>query len=178
MNDLEWIESEEIGYFHRDLPQGARLVGQHVPGRRSVALGVWIRAGSRDEEAGLAGMAHFIEHMVFKGTRSRSAREIAETVERVGGSLDAFTTKDTTCYYARVLEEHVELAAEVLGDLVCRPRFDPRDVELERQVVLEELRTAEDQPEELIGELAQSQLWPDDPLGTNILGNPESLARV
>lgn len=178
MNDLEWIESEEIGYFRRDLPQGARLVGQHVPGRRSVALGVWIRAGSRDEEPGLSGMAHFIEHMVFKGTQSRTAREIAESVERVGGSLDAFTTKDTTCYYARVLEEHVELAAEVLGDLVCRPRIDPRDVEVERQVVLEELRTAEDQPEELVGELAQSQLWPDDPLGTSILGTPESLARV
>jgi predicted Zn-dependent peptidase len=178
MNDLEWIESEEIGFFHRDLAGGARLVGQHVPGRRSVALGVWLKVGSRDEEPALAGMAHFIEHMVFKGTLSRTARDIAESVERVGGSLDAFTTKDMTCYYARVLEEHVELAAEVLGDLVCRPRFDPHDIELERQVVLEELRTAEDAPEELIGELAQAHLWLDDPLGTNILGTPESLARV
>ena len=178
MNDLEWIESEEIGFFHRDLPSGARLVGQHVPGRRSVALGVWLKVGSRDEDPGLAGVAHFIEHMVFKGTHSRSAREIAESVERVGGTLDAFTTKDTTCYYARVLEEHVDLAAEVLGDLICHPRLDPHDVELERQVVLEELRTAEDAPEDLIGELSQSHLWPDDPLGTNILGTAESLARV
>jgi predicted Zn-dependent peptidase len=178
MNDLEWIESEENGCFRRLLPDGARLVGQHVPGRRSVALGVWLQVGGRDEDPGATGMAHFIEHMVFKGTRARTAREIAESLERVGGSLDAFTTKDLTCYYARVLEEHVELAAEVLGDLVCHPKLDARDIELERQVVLEELRTAEDAPEELIGELAQAQLWPEDPLGANILGTPESLSRV
>lgn len=176
MNVLEWARAEENGFFRRELDGGVRLVGQRVPGRRSVALGVWIQVGSRDEERGAEGTAHFIEHLVFKGTAGRGAREIAETLERVGGSLDAFTTKDVTCFYARVLEEHLDLAADVLGDLVSRPRFDPHDVELERGVVLEELRTALDVPEDLIGELAQRYLWPEDTLGASILGTKESLA--
>jgi predicted Zn-dependent peptidase len=165
------------GYFRRELPGGARLVGQHVPGRRSAALGVWLRVGSRDEEPGREGLAHFIEHLVFKGTHNRTGQEIATGLERMGGSLEAFTTKDTTCFYARVLEEQTELAIDVLGDLISHPRFASDDVEIERKVVIEELRTVQDTPEELIGDLAQFYLWPDDIMGASILGTQRSLER-
>jgi predicted Zn-dependent peptidase len=166
------------GFFRRELPGGVRLVGEVVPGRRSAAVGIWLRVGSRDEEIGAEGLAHFIEHLVFKGTGRRSARDIAYSLEREGGSLDAFTTKDATCFYARVLEGQVDLAMDVLGDLVSHPRFDPADVEVERQVVLEELRSAEDTPEDLVSELAQRYLWPDHILGSSILGTLESLDRL
>jgi len=163
-------------YFRRELPGGARLVGEIVPGRRSAALGIWFRVGSRDERPGREGTAHFIEHLVFKGSERRSGREIAASLERVGGALEAFTTKETTCFYARVLDEHQDLAVDVLADLVSRPRFDPKDVELERDVVLEELRSVEDAPEDLIGDLAHTCLWPDDILGASILGTRDSLS--
>ncbi len=165
-------------FFRRELPGGVRLVGESVPGRRSLALGVWLRVGSRDEDRGREGAAHFIEHLVFKGTRRRSAGEIAASLERVGGGLEAFTTKETTCFYARVLAEDVELAADVVADLIAAPRFDPRDVELERNVVLEELRSVEDNPEDLIGDLAFTHLWPGHILGASILGTPDSLASL
>ncbi len=165
-------------FFRRELPGGVRLVGETVPGRLSTALGLWFRVGSRDEETGREGVAHFIEHLVFKGTRRRSGREIASSLERVGGSLDAFTTKETTCYYARVLEQDTALAADVLADLVARPRFDPEDVELERRVVLEELMSVEDAPEDLIGDLAFTHLWPDHVMGASILGTRDSLTAL
>ncbi len=164
--------------FRRDLPGGARLVGETVPGRRSLAIGIWLRVGSRDEDPGREGMAHFIEHLVFKGTRSRTGREIAASLERVGGSLDAFTTKDTTCFHARVLEEHAELAVDVLADLVSHPVFAPADVETEREVVLEEIHSVEDAPEDLIGDLAMLHLWPGDIMGASILGTRGSLRAI
>jgi predicted Zn-dependent peptidase len=166
------------GYFRRELPAGARLVGETVPGRRSAAVGVWLAVGSRDEVHGAEGAAHFIEHMVFKGTRRRSGREIASSLERVGGSLEAFTTKEHTCFYARVLDEDLELAVDVLCDLVSRPLFGAEDVALERNVVLEELRNVEDTPEDLIGDLTHYHLWPGDIMGASILGTRESLGRL
>ena len=152
-------------------------MGQAVPDRRSVALGVWLRVGSRDEEPGFEGMVHFIEHMVFKGTRTRSAPEIAASLERGGGSLEAFTTKDTTCFYARVLEDQIDLAVDVIGDLVSNPLFASADLDVERKVVVEELRNVEDSPEEHIGDLAQFHLWPGDIMGASILGTRDSLDR-
>lgn len=151
-------------------------MGQSVRGRHSVALGIWFRVGSRDETPGFEGSAHMVEHLVFKGTKNRSAGEIAASLERTGGSLEAFTTKENTCFYARILEDHVDLAVDVLGDLVSNPLFDPGDVDLERKVILEELRTVEDTPEDLIGDLAQFQLWPQSIMGASILGTRESLA--
>ena len=153
-------------------------MGQTVPGRRSVALGIWLRVGSRDETPGSEGSAHMVEHLVFKGTKNRSASEIAASLERTGGSLEAFTTKENTCFYARILEDHLDLAAEVLGDLVSNPLFDPDDVKLEKKIVLEELRTVEDTPEDLIGDLAQFHLWPGSIMGASILGTRESLAKM
>jgi len=166
------------GLFRRTLPGGALLVGERVPGRRSAALGVWFRVGARDESPGREGIAHFIEHLAFKGTERRSAPEIAASLERGGGSLEAFTTKETTCFYARVLEEETAHAVDVLSDLVSRPRFAGDDLERERQVVLEELRNVEDTPEDLIGELATRHLWPEDIMGASILGTPDSLASL
>jgi len=166
------------GSFRSELAGGVRLVGERVPGRRSAAVGIWLRVGSRDEEPGHEGLAHFIEHMVFKGTQSRTGQDIAASLERVGGSLEAYTTKDTTCFYARVLEDDLDLAVEILGDLVSHPRFAPADVEVERGVVLEELRNVEDTPEDLIGDLAQRHLWPDDVMGASILGSRDSLAAL
>ncbi len=164
--------------FRRELAGGVRIVGEVVPGRRSVALGYWFDTGSRDETPGFEGAAHFLEHVVFKGTARRTAREIAESLERVGGSLDAFTTKETTCFYARVLDEDLALAADVLGDLVSTPRLESDQLDLERRVVLEELKSVEDAPEDLVGDLAHRHLWPDDIMGTSILGTPDSLARL
>jgi predicted Zn-dependent peptidase len=139
---------------------------------------VWLGVGSRDEEPGREGFAHFIEHMVFKGTRRRNGKEIASSLERAGGSLEAFTTKEHTCFYARVLEEDLELAVDVLADLVSRPLFGPEDVAMERNVVLEELRTVEDTPEDLIGDLSHYHLWPGDIMGASILGTRDSLERL
>jgi predicted Zn-dependent peptidase len=169
---------DQATFFRKDLPGGARVVAESVPGRRSLALGLWIRAGSRDEDPGREGMAHFIEHLVFKGSRHRTGKEIAASLERVGGSLDAFTTKDVTCFHARVLEEHADLAVDVIADLVSHPLFAPADVETEREVVLEEIRSVEDAPEDLIGDLAMLQLWPDHIMGASILGTRESLRAI
>lgn len=166
------------GFLRRELPDGLVLVGERVPDRRSAAVGIWLGVGSRDEDPLQAGAAHFVEHLVFKGTTTRTARDIAVSLERVGGSLDAFTTKESTCFYARVLEDDLPLAVEILGDLVGAPRFDPEDVERERQVILEELRGAEDNPEDLIDELALAHLWPGHILGTSILGTETSLAAL
>lgn len=168
----------EDGFFRREIDSGVRLVGEKVPGRRSLALGVWLDVGSRDEHPGTEGAAHFIEHMVFKATENRSGPEIASSLEGVGGSLEAFTTKENTCFYARVLEDHLELAVDVLADLVCRPRFHAEDVEVEKRVILEEIRSVEDTPEELIGDLAQFHLWPGHIMGASILGTRESLAGI
>jgi predicted Zn-dependent peptidase len=165
-------------FFRYSLPGGAVLVGERVPARRSVALGIWIGAGSRDEDAGREGAAHFVEHLVFKGTRRRSAREIATAIERVGGSLEAFTTKENTCFYARVLREHAGLAWDVLSDLITAPQFAEEEIERERQVVLEELRSLEDAPEDLVGDLAMARLWPGHIMGASILGTEASLSRL
>jgi len=153
-------------------------VGERVSGRSSIAFGFQFSSGSRDESPGLEGAAHFLEHMVFKGTARRGAREIAASLERVGGSLDAFTGKETTCFYARCLAEDLELAADVLTDLVSGPRLDADDVERERSVVVEEQRGVLDAPEDLVGDLAMESLWPGHPMGNPILGTEASLARV
>ncbi len=167
----------ELANVRRDqLPNGLVVITERMPQFRSVAVGIWVRRGSRHEPPELAGLAHFIEHMVFKGTERRSAEEIARAVDSVGGMLDAFTTKEMVCFNARVLDEHLELAFDVLADLVRRPRFDPTEIEREKQVVLEEIKMDEDTPETLVNELFLQNFWREHPLGRPILGTRETVS--
>jgi predicted Zn-dependent peptidase len=160
-----------------DLPNGVTIVTERMPQVRSVSVGVWLGSGSRAESPERNGIAHFIEHMVFKGTRKRTAEEIAQSVDSVGGMLDAFTAKEMTSFNAKVLDEHLPVAVDVLSDLVLRPRFDAEDIAKEKQVVLEEIKMEEDNPEYLIHELFTQNFWRDHPLGMPILGTPETVSQ-
>ncbi|KPJ61401.1 MAG: hypothetical protein AMJ46_01560 [Latescibacteria bacterium DG_63] len=165
------------GVFHRDLIDGGlTVVGEEVPGVRSAAIGVWVRSGSRDEQGEQSGLSHFIEHMVFKGTRSRNAFEIARSLESVGGHLDAFATKEFTCYYARVLDEYVPLAVDVLSDIVCHSLFDDNEIKKEKRVVLDEIRQFEDTPDDQVHDLFSAAIWKDHPLGRSVLGTKETVS--
>ena len=157
------------------LSNGLRVITETIPHVRSVAAGIWLGVGSRLEPDHLAGISHFIEHMAFKGTATRTARELAAAIDRIGGQLNAYTTREYTCFHARVLEHRLADALELLADMLLRPRFDPSDIEVERGVVLEELRLYEDTPDELVHDLASACLWPHDPLGRPVLGTPAAL---
>ena len=152
------------------LENGLTLITESMPQVRSVAIGVWLKRGSRHEPAHLNGASHFIEHLVFKGTETRSAREIALAMDSVGGQMDAFTSKEYTCFYARVLDEHVPTAVDLLSDIVLRPKFDPGELSREKKVVEEEIRMVEDAPEELVYDLFSSRFYPGSPLGRPIQG--------
>ncbi len=157
------------------LPNGLRLITERMPDVRSVCLGVWLRQGSRNEPAEVNGISHFIEHLVFKGTASRSARDIALAVDSIGGQMDAFTSKEYTCFYAKVLDEHLDVAVDLLSDIVQRPKFDPQEVERERQVIVEEIRMVEDSPEELIYDLFSSHFYRGHALGRPIQGTERTV---
>jgi len=158
-----------------ELPGGIRLVTETVPGVRSVSLGIWIGIGSRDETPEQAGAAHFLEHLLFKGTQRRTASGIAEEIDAVGGELNAFTAKEHTCYYAHVLDTDVALAIDLLADVVTDARLAHADTELERGVVLEEIAMRDDDPEDLLGELFDEALFGGHPLGLPIVGSEESI---
>src|SRR5207344_1174754 len=144
----------------------------------SVSLGIWIAIGSRDESPEQAGAAHYLEHLLFKGTRRRTAKEIAEEFDAVGGDLNAFTAKEHTCYYAQVLDTDLPLAVEVLADVVTDATLHPSDGEIERSVVLEEIAMRDDDPEDLLGELSDEALFGDHPLGRPVIGSEESVKRM
>jgi len=146
-----------------------------MPHVRSVAIGVWVKVGSRNEPAERAGVSHFIEHLLFKGTQHRTAEEIAQAIDTVGGTLDAFTSRENTCLYAKVLGQDLPLAMDLLSDLLLRPRLDPADIEKERRVVLEEIKMVEDDPDDLIHDLFAMQFWRDHPLGRPVLGFRQTL---
>jgi predicted Zn-dependent peptidase len=160
------------------LDNGLTLLFQRVPGVRSASIGVWLRMGSRHESARLSGICHFIEHLVFKGTRNRTAREISLLTDRIGGNLDAFTTKEMTCFYARVLDEHVPIAVDLLADIVLNPLFDAEELERERNVILEEIRMVYDSPEDRVYDLFCESFWPRHPLGRPIQGTEDSVAAM
>jgi predicted Zn-dependent peptidase len=153
------------------LPNGIRLVSERIPHVRSVAVGVWVDTGSRYEPAPKSGVSHFIEHLVFKGTETRTAEEVARAVDSVGGQMDAFTTKEHTCFYVTVLDQHLPLAAELLSDILLRPLFAADDIDRERSVVLQEFRMVEDTPDDLIHDLFAERVWAGHPLGRPILGD-------
>jgi len=158
------------------LPNRLTLITESIPHVRSVSIGVWLKRGSRHEPASLNGISHFIEHLVFKGTETRSAREIALAMDSVGGQMDAFTTKEYTCFYAKVLDEHLPETVDLLSDIVLHPKFDPEEVERERKVVLEEIRMVEDTPDELVYDLFAAHFYGGNPLGRPIQGTAKTLA--
>ncbi|MCX7919156.1 MAG: insulinase family protein [bacterium] len=155
------------------LDNGLTIVSERIPHLRSVSLGVWILAGSRQEEATQNGLAHFIEHMTFKGTTTRSAKQIAIEIESVGGMLNASTDRELACFYAKVLDQHLPLACDLLSDIVLHSKYDPIDVEKEKNVVIEEIRMYEDDPDELITDIFAATLWKDQPLGRPIYGTKD-----
>nr|WP_106784293.1 pitrilysin family protein [Lysinibacillus timonensis] len=154
---------------------GVRIVSEVIPHVRSVSIGIWVGAGSRYEVQEENGITHFIEHMLFKGTKTRTARQIAEEFDRIGGEINAFTTKENTCYYAKVLDHHGELAVTILADMFFNSIFDPVELEKERQVVLEEILMSEDAPDDDIHEQLWQVMYPQDALGLPILGSSKTL---
>ena len=158
------------------LPSGLRLVTETMPHVRSVSIGVWLTRGSRHESDQQSGVAHFVEHMLFKGTTSRTAQQIAQTIDSVGGQLDAFTAKEYASYYIKVLDEHLLVAIELLSDMVLHPAMAPSDVTREQSVILEEIKMVEDAPDDLVHEVFVQQFWSRHPLGRPILGTPETVS--
>ena len=146
-----------------------------MPHVRSVSIGVWLARGSRHEPGEQSGIAHFVEHMLFKGTATRSAEDIAQTIDSIGGQMDAFTAKEYASYYIKVLDEHLPLAVDVLSDIVMRPAFAAGDIEREKKVVLEEIKMVEDTPDDLVHELFTENFWRNHPLGRPILGTKETV---
>lgn len=160
------------------LPNGLTVITERMPHVRSVTVGVWLRRGSRHEAARLNGISHFIEHLLFKGTASRTAREIALSMDSIGGQLDAFTSKEYTCYYARILDQHLAQTVELLADLVQNPSFDAEEIERERQVVLEEIRMVDDTPDDVIHDMFAAEFYPGQTLGRPIQGTVESVGAL
>lgn len=155
---------------------GVRIVTEQMSHVRSLSVGIWVNAGSRYETKEENGITHFIEHMLFKGTKNRTARQIAEEFDRIGGEINAFTSKEHTCYYAKVLDHHGELAIDILADMFFNSLFSKEDIERERQVVLEEIYMSEDDPADDVHEKLWGVMFPDDALGRPILGTPETLS--
>jgi len=164
----------ENNYRKHVLGNGLRIITEELPHVRSVTIGVWVGAGSRYESPSESGISHFIEHLLFKGTETRSARDIAETIDSVGGQLNAFTGKEYTCFYSRVLDEHAGLALDLLSDMILRSLLSPDDVEKEKGVILEEIRMYQDTPDELVHDLFAQTLWRDHPLGHAVVGTAEA----
>jgi predicted Zn-dependent peptidase len=159
------------------LPNGITLLTEAMPHVRSVAVGVWLKRGSRHETPGQSGISHFIEHMVFKGTRNRSAEVIAAQVDSIGGHMDAFTAKEYASFHLKVLDEHLPLAVDILGDIATNPLFDPSEMTKEKKVIFEEINMVEDTPDDLVMELYTEAFWPRHPLGRPILGTKSSVGR-
>lgn len=153
------------------LPNGVRVLSEQVPYVDSVSVGIWVRAGARDEDNRRHGMSHFLEHMLFKGTTNRSARQIADEMDSLGGHLNAFTDKEFTCYYAKVLSEHLPTALDVLSDMVLHSVFDPQEIEREKNVVIEEIKRHRDTPEDHVHDLLVETLWKGHRLGNSVIGS-------
>ena len=159
------------------LPNGLIVITEQMQHIRSASIGIWLQTGSRDEDPEWNGISHFIEHMVFKGTKHRTAEEIARQVDSIGGNMDAFTAKECICFNVKVLDEHVPTALDILSDLVLHPVFDAQDIARERGVIMEEIKMDEDNPDYLVHEIFTQNFWKDHPLGKPILGTKETVKR-
>ncbi len=160
------------------LPNGLTVATERVPGTLSVATGVWVGVGARDEAASVSGVSHFLEHLIFKGTAERSALDVSRAVDRVGGDFNAFTAKEYTAYYCRVPARHMEMAVDLVGDVVGRPALRPDDIESERAVILEELAMDDDSPDDVAHRAFMAQLFPRHPLGRDTAGERETVASI
>jgi predicted Zn-dependent peptidase len=158
------------------LDNGIRIVTMQIPQARSVAMGVWVNVGGRDEKADEGGLSHFIEHMIFKGTEKRSALQIAKEFDAIGGQCNAFTSKENTCFYAKVMDTHVDTMVDLLSDIFLNSVFDPTEVERERQVILHEIKMLEDTPDEFIHVLLAQAIWGKHSLGRSILGTRDTVS--
>ncbi len=157
------------------LANGIRIVTDELPYVKSITLGIWVSTGSRHEQDHNQGISHFIEHLLFKGTKNRSAKDIAEQIDEVGGQLNAFTSKEYTCYYIKLLDTHLQLGMEILTDMLLNSKFDAQDILREKEVVVEEYNMYEDTPDELVHDLYLSHVFPNHPIGRNILGTRNSI---
>ena len=170
--------SKEVRNIRRQkLSNGLTVITEQMQHIRSASIGIWLQTGSRDEDAEWNGISHFIEHMVFKGTKHRTAEEIARQVDSIGGNMDAFTAKECICFNVKVLDEHVPTALDILSDLVLNPVFDAEDIARERGVIMEEIKMDEDNPDYLVHEIFTQNFWKDHPLGKPILGTKETVKR-
>jgi predicted Zn-dependent peptidase len=170
--------AEEVRNIRRQkLPNGLTVITEQMQHIRSASIGIWLQTGSRDEDPEWNGISHFIEHMVFKGTKHRTAEEIARQVDSIGGNMDAFTAKECICFNVKVLDEHVPTALDILSDLVLNPVFDTADIARERGVILEEIKMDEDNPDYLVHEIFTQNFFKDHPLGKPILGTKETVKR-
>jgi predicted Zn-dependent peptidase len=167
--------ARSAAYRKTELSSGLRVVTEHVPGVRSASLGIWVTVGSRHETAQENGISHFIEHMAFKGTSTRSALDIARTIERGGGLVNAFTGKELTCFYVHVLDEQLPIALDLLADILRDSRFDPAEIDKEKHVILDEIRDHEDMPDDLVYEYFIKELFAPHSLARPILGPPENV---
>ena len=162
-------------YRKDTLTNGIRVVSETLPKSRSVSIGVWVKVGSRHEPQELGGVSHFIEHMFFKGTQKRTAKDIAIEMDSIGGEMNAFTSQETTTYYVKVVDEHLPIAIDLLSDILIGSRFDPVEMEKERKVILEEIKGVEDTPDDFIHELFTGTVWPNNSLGRPILGTRDTI---
>jgi len=177
MNDVYYLLGGSNLITRHTCENGVRVVLEKIPTVRSVTIGVWIGTGSRDEIVSNNGISHFIEHMLFKGTKTRHAREIAEAFDRVGGQVNAFTSKEYTCLYARVLDDYAAYAVDILADMLFNSLFDETELNKEKQVVSEEIKMYEDTPDDRVHDLLSQATYKEHPLGYSILGTEESLSR-
>jgi predicted Zn-dependent peptidase len=159
------------------LKNGIRILTRKMPHIRSVSMGVWVNVGARDENPAESGLSHFIEHMIFKGTRQRSAYQIAKEFDAIGGQTNAFTTMENTCYHAKVMDTQCDTMVEILSDIFLNSVFDPEEIEKERPVILQEIRMVDESPDEYVHLLSGKNFWGDNPLGRSILGRPENIIR-
>ena len=164
------------GIRKETLDNGLILLSERMPKIRSVALGVWLRKGSRHEIPDENGISHFIEHLLFKGTETRTAQDIALTIDSVGGQMDAFTTKEFTCFYFKVLDEHADIAIDLLSDIVRHPKFIAEEIEKERKVIYEEIKMVDDTPDELLYDIFSESYYRGHPLGRPIQGTIDSVS--
>ena len=165
-------------YKKHVLENGLTIIGEEIPYVKSISLGVWINAVSRIEDEEISGVSHFIEHMLFKGTRNRTSKQIASEIDNLGGQINAFTSKECTCYYVKLLDSHIDIGIDVLSDMILNSKFNEDDLDKERSVIIEELKMYEDSPEDLAYDLLTENIYKNDPLGMNIIGTEESLNRL